>query len=226
MSGRSATRTSIPTSFVQMLTKTPLRRETRAVPYHYGRGDVRGYIRSVAVAADFGKGLRILVVDDEEVIGKVLALMLRPVGFEVEVVLDIASAKAAVAARAPDLVISDKNLPDGSGLDLIRDLVARKVDCEIMMITGYGSEESAFEAVSLGIADYLSKPFADIATVREHVRRVIDRLLERRRLESVAKSATPPTSEPRRRLRFNVELTCRFVLVDGRLSSPAFVTSL
>jgi excisionase family DNA binding protein len=103
---------------------------------------------------------RILLVDDEESIRKLLSRMLES-NYDVEVAAD---GDAAIRLlREPDahydLLISDLNMPGMDGLTLIRE--AQRIDAALpaIVITGYSTESSAIEALNLGVAGYLTKPF-------------------------------------------------------------------
>ncbi len=103
---------------------------------------------------------RILLVDDEESIRKLLSRMLEST-YDVEVAAD---GDAAIRLlREPDahydLLISDLNMPGMDGLTLIRE--AQRIDPALpaVVITGYSTESSAIEALNLGVAGYLTKPF-------------------------------------------------------------------
>jgi excisionase family DNA binding protein len=103
---------------------------------------------------------RVLLVDDEPSIRTLLARMLSTV-YDVETSFD--GENALDKLRAPgarfDLLISDLNMPGIDGLTLIRE--ARRIDAAlpVIIITGYSTESSAIEAVNLGVAAYLTKPF-------------------------------------------------------------------
>jgi excisionase family DNA binding protein len=103
---------------------------------------------------------RILLVDDEESIRRLLSRMLES-AYDVEVAPD---GEAAIRLlREPDthydLLISDLNMPGMDGLSLIRE--AQRIDSTLpaIVITGYPSESTAIEALNLGVAGYLTKPF-------------------------------------------------------------------
>jgi DNA-binding NtrC family response regulator len=123
---------------------------------------------------------RVLVVDDEQVILTVVGNLLRDEGYEVELVLCGKEALERLDAQYFDLMIVDKNLPDMSGLDLLRKIRQSQPEMESVLITGYGSLESAIEALHLGAGGYLLKPFEDITLVLTKVNELRARQLERR----------------------------------------------
>jgi diguanylate cyclase (GGDEF)-like protein len=102
--------------------------------------------------------VRILVVDDEPSILAYLKLVLEPEGYGVTTAVTLFEAREAVAAGRLDLILCDKNLPDGSGLELAEELSRAPAGCELLMMTGYASLGSAVEAMRYGVADYLQKP--------------------------------------------------------------------
>ncbi|HUG53211.1 MAG TPA: sigma-54 dependent transcriptional regulator, partial [Vicinamibacteria bacterium] len=104
----------------------------------------------------------ILLVDDEEKIVKVLGRALRGDGHECVTTTSAREARRLLAERPFDLLVVDNLMPDGNGLDLIRELSAGTPESErplIMMMTAHATVESAIEAMKLGAMDYLQKPF-------------------------------------------------------------------
>lgn len=103
---------------------------------------------------------RILLVDDEESIRKLLSRMLES-SYDVEVAPDGDAALRLL--REPDahydLMISDLNMPGMDGLTLIREAQRINPTLTAIVITGYSTESSAIEALNLGVAGYLTKPF-------------------------------------------------------------------
>ena len=124
----------------------------------------------------FGSGLSVLVVDDEPAIRKLLVKIFEMDGFTVETVGTLQEASGLCSQGRFDLVIVDKNLEDGSGILLLEQIAKESLDCETLIITGYGSLDSAVEAMRLGVGDYITKPFDHPDQVRERVRRAVDRL--------------------------------------------------
>ena len=104
-------------------------------------------------------GRSALVVDDEELIRWSLAEELRSNGFDPVVAGSLAEARELAKQCEPELCIFDVRLPDGSGVDLLRDYRARDQDLPIIMITGHGSARLALEVTEVGATDYLPKPY-------------------------------------------------------------------
>jgi DNA-binding NtrC family response regulator len=104
----------------------------------------------------------ILLVDDEEKILKTLGRALRDDAHEVVTAANRRDAQRLLAERSFDLMIIDFLMPDGTGLDVIRELASSTPEPErpaVVMMTAHGSIESAVEAMKLGARDYLQKPF-------------------------------------------------------------------
>ena len=127
-------------------------------------------------------GESILVVDDDLSLREFLSILLARDGYVVRAVASGEAAMAAVAAEWPDLVLTDLNMPGMTGLELLRELKRMAAqdgtDVEVVMVTAYGTTESAIEAMKHGAADYVMKPFNN-----EELRLVVKRALDRRELE-------------------------------------------
>ena len=102
---------------------------------------------------------RILVVDDEASIRDLLAKTLALAEYEVDVAPDGRSAMDRLRMYPYDLLIADLKMPGFDGLTLIREAKRLKPDIPVIIITGFSTESSAIEAVNLGVAGYLTKPF-------------------------------------------------------------------
>jgi two-component system KDP operon response regulator KdpE len=102
--------------------------------------------------------LKILIVDDEPPIRKLLRMGLTSQGYEV---LDAPNGKTALGllARKPDLVILDLGLPDVDGLDLLRTMRHRQENLPIVVLSSRGDEAGKVAALDLGADDYVTKPF-------------------------------------------------------------------
>src|SRR6202163_4141717 len=101
---------------------------------------------------------RILILDDEPNIGSSLRLILEREGYAVTVARTLAEAKAA-ADRA-DALMLDVRLPDGSGIDLLRQLRERDHPAPAIMISGHATIADAVEATRAGAFDFLEKPLS------------------------------------------------------------------
>ena len=102
---------------------------------------------------------RVLVVDDEESIREFLEIMLRKEGYEVTVAEDGVKALETIKKKSIDLVISDLQMPNMTGIELLKNVRDQYPELLFMMITAFGTTETAVEAMKLGAYDYITKPF-------------------------------------------------------------------
>src|SRR3989475_4240926 len=102
---------------------------------------------------------RVLVVDDEASIRDLLSKTLALAEYDVDTAPDGTSALDRMRAFNYDLLIADLKMPGMDGLTLIRQAKRIKADLPVIIITGFSTESSAIEAVNLGVAGYLTKPF-------------------------------------------------------------------
>ncbi len=111
---------------------------------------------------------RLLVIDDEPDLCTLYELTLLREGYSVETAGNVDDALHALQEGRYDLVITDMRLPDGSGLDILKHLETTQRDEKVMVITAFGSAESAVEALRAGAYDYLTKP-VDLKQFRQSV---------------------------------------------------------
>jgi len=102
---------------------------------------------------------RVLVVDDEASIRDLLSKTLALAEYDVDVSPDGRSALERMRMYPYDLLIADLKMPGMDGLTVIREAKRYKADLPVIIITGFSTESSAIEAVNLGVAGYLTKPF-------------------------------------------------------------------
>jgi two-component system KDP operon response regulator KdpE len=117
---------------------------------------------------------RILVVDDETQITRVLKTTLNTQGYEVKTAADGESGCHAVFDWLPDLVITDLSMPGMSGVELCR-AIRQRSQVPIIVLSVRGEERSKIEALDAGADDYVTKPFSVnelLARVRANLRRV------------------------------------------------------
>jgi response regulator RpfG family c-di-GMP phosphodiesterase len=133
---------------------------------------------SIAPAADT-ESARILVVDDERVIREILAEFLALEGFSVQTVEDGEKALTELRLRPYDLLITDLKMPRLSGLQLLEKIEQERLGVLTVLMTGFGTVETAIEAMKKGAYDYLLKPFKV-----EEVIHVVERALYRQRLQA------------------------------------------
>jgi two-component system response regulator AtoC len=104
------------------------------------------------------KRKRVLVIDDEKVILESLKMFLTEKGYIVESASSSAEGREKVEDLKPDIVILDIRLPDGSGLDLLKELKERDKDMPVIMITAFHDMDSTIRAIKQGAAEYITKP--------------------------------------------------------------------
>ena len=119
--------------------------------------------------------MRVLVIEDFEVLARSIATGLRREGMAVDVVLDGGEAQGRLALARYDVVVLDRDLPGVHGDEICRRIVADGLDTRILMLTASGTVSDRVEGLGLGADDYLPKPFdfAElVARVRALARRV------------------------------------------------------
>src|SRR5713226_7002999 len=102
---------------------------------------------------------RVLVVDDEQSLRKVLAATLQREGYEVQVAADGQEALLALDRDGADVVVTDLVMPKMDGLSLLRKVVAKHPDVPVIVVTAHGRVDSAVEAMKAGAFDFVTKPF-------------------------------------------------------------------
>lgn len=120
---------------------------------------------------------RLIIVDDEPVILRLLSQVFDGEGYEVVACPDGRTALDAIDVGV-DVLLTDKNLPDVGGLELLEHAKRRWPDCEVLLITGYASLDTALRAMQLDAFDYIVKPPKDIF----HVKRKVGQAFEKVRL--------------------------------------------
>lgn len=115
---------------------------------------------------------KILIVDDEMSIREVLAMLFENDGYIVELAKDVSQAKEAYESFKPDIVLSDLNMPKETGLDLLRWVQEQEKKAPFVILTAFGTTESAVEALKLGAINYVLKPFNN-----DELRLVVSRAL-------------------------------------------------
>jgi DNA-binding NtrC family response regulator len=120
---------------------------------------------------------RILVIDDEAVVCLSCLRILTADGFQVECRQDPREGLQLALTGEYDLILLDLVMPELSGLDFLKQLRAAGVSTEVMVITGYSTVQTAVDAMKLGAADYVGKPFSP-----DELRMALKKVLERSRL--------------------------------------------
>lgn len=119
-------------------------------------------------------GIQILIVDDEPEIRSLLRDCFAELGYGSTEAGDGEAATDLAAAHDYDLVVTDIRMPRKDGLELTRWLRGECPDLPIIIMSGYADFKTAQEALRLGVFDYLSKPFENLAEVKAAVRRAVE----------------------------------------------------
>lgn len=133
----------------------------------------------------------VLLVDDDATFRRVLAAELARLGFAVSDVGSGADGISEAARIEPDVVLLDLQLPDTSGLDVLRALRERCPGSEVILLTGHGSIDTAIEAIRLGAFDYVAKP-CPLDELDVRLKRAIERRALRQRTSLLERGLTPP----------------------------------
>lgn len=169
------------------------------------------------------RALRILVIDDDEHIRFAISACLEKDGHEAVTVGSIDDALTQTARRAFDLILLDIRLGTQNGLDYIKPLTEENPWARIIVMTAYGSIETAVEAMKLGAADFLSKPFdvtqLSLRTQKVSERRMLERNIDalQRTLGSFDPEADFPTANP------NFRAAIEFARRVATASSPILI---
>jgi FixJ family two-component response regulator len=122
---------------------------------------------------------RILVVDDERSMQEFLEIFFRREGFEVVTAAEVESALIAIESDDFDMVISDVQMPERSGLEVLRAVKESSPETVVIMITAFANTETAIAAMKEGAYDYITKPFK-----LDELRLVVEKALEKKLLSS------------------------------------------
>ncbi|MHB1014087.1 MAG: response regulator [Desulfurivibrionaceae bacterium] len=121
---------------------------------------------------------RLLVVDDEPIVGKRLKQVFGKIGFEIETFTDSASALAAMAEKSFDIVVTDLKMEGIDGIEVLKRVRAMNPETRVIIITGYASPDTAELAQQQGVFAFLAKPFR-----LDELKQVIYRAMEPNRAE-------------------------------------------
>jgi two-component system response regulator PilR (NtrC family) len=130
---------------------------------------------------------RILVVDDEADLRELLEITLIKMGLDVDSADCLAAARSRLMQNEYGLVLTDMRLPDGLGIELVREVSAQYRNTPIAVITAYGSTDNAVSALKAGAFDYLSKPVA-----LDQLRLMVQSALRIRKADAPAGAAAAP----------------------------------
>ncbi len=116
------------------------------------------------------KDISILIIDDEEMIVEQMCLFLSTLGYNPTGKTNPKDGMALIKARRYDLVMVDLQMPEVSGMDIVRAIKEQQVDTQIVIITGFATTDSAIDALNLGVYGYIRKPYRleEISTIVSH----------------------------------------------------------
>lgn len=109
-----------------------------------------------------------LIIDDEPDIRELLEITLMRMGIEVQTAADVTTAKRLLEANPPHLCLTDMNLPDGNGIELVQWIQQICPQTPVAVITAYGSMDTAIDSLKAGAFDFVSKP-VELPRLRELV---------------------------------------------------------
>lgn len=138
-------------------------------------------------AHDKFNGIRVLVADDEDIVRLYLEETLDDSGYLVMGVKDGQEAMTVLETGYFDIIFSDINMPFASGIDVLKFVKEKNIVCNVIVITGNASIESATEALRLGAYDYITKPFANPSDLITVVSRARSHIELKRSNESMSK---------------------------------------
>lgn len=122
---------------------------------------------------------KVLVVDDDKSIRVTISQALESAGFTVVTAVDGQHALDKLAEETDyDVVLLDMKMPGLDGMEVLRKIKEMKPLMPVIMVTGYGTVETAVEAMKLGAVDFIQKPFSP-----EEIRSIVKRVVERKKLE-------------------------------------------
>ena len=122
---------------------------------------------------------RVLIIDDDESLRKVIGYMLEEAGYDVDRAASAEEGLRLLASRRPDLVLSDIKMPKRDGIELLGDIKRIDASIPVVILTAFASVETAVEAMKRGAADYLTKPIS-----RDDLTLTVEKTLKLHRLEA------------------------------------------
>ncbi|SDX37338.1 two-component system, NtrC family, response regulator PilR [Marinobacter mobilis] len=129
-----------------------------------------------------------LIVDDEPDIRELLEITLSRMGIQTQTAPDVSTAKKLLQETAPQLCLTDMNLPDGDGIELVKWIQTHSPNTPVAVITAYGSMDAAIQSLKAGAFDFVSKP-VELSRLRELVNSAL-------KLSPAAESEDTPGDDP------------------------------
>jgi len=153
---------------------------------------------------------KILLIDDEPDILRVLAMSLRADGYEVITAASGEAGLAAFDAQAPDIVLVDIKMPGMDGIEVLQEVKAKETLTEVIIITGHGDVDNAVEALKSGASDFINKPVRD-ATLGVALKRAAEKLAIRRRLRDHTRELEARVEAATRALKRQAQFQARLI---------------
>ncbi len=167
--------------------------------------------------------LKILIVDDEQHIRKVLALLVKEAGYLPIECIDGPSALKSIRMGPPEAVLLDLRMPGMDGMEVLREIKVLDPDLPVIIITANANIHGSVAAMRYGAHDYLSKPFEHEEVIRIIRRAVAERLLKRR-LQNVSAHLDDILSLPK--MMGSSEVVARLIADVNRVSRSDFTVVL
>jgi len=163
--------------------------------------------------------MKILLVDDEPGIRKVLGIYLQDAGYEVHTADNGFEGSRMVEEIKPDIVLTDIKMPGTSGLDLLKFIKAQEFDTEVIMITGHGDFKLAMESLKMDAVDFITKPI-DNDILEIALKRATDRLNATRTIKKYTRDLESLVKEKTHKLAASEKKYARLFN-----ESPSFITT-
>ena len=152
---------------------------------------------------------KILLIDDEEAIVRLLAMSLRADGYEVVTAMNGEEGVAVFKEASPEVVLTDIKMPGMDGIEVLKTVKTLNPDIEVIIITGHGDIDSAIEALKYGASDFINKPIRE-AALSIALRRAEEKLDIRHKLKeytvNLEQKVEAATGELRRKSGFLAQL--------------------
>ena len=118
--------------------------------------------------------IKILIIDDEIDVCTFFRRLLQKKGYDISIAVNGVEAASFIREGSFNVAMVDLKLPDTDGLSLLQQIKNLQPNCEVIIMTGYGTTRTAVKAIQLGAFDYLEKPFENIDEVEELIQKAID----------------------------------------------------
>ena len=143
---------------------------------------------------------RILIVDDEEIIVRLLSMSLRSDGYETITAFNGEQGLAVFKSESPDIVVTDIKMPGMDGLELLKKIKEIDIETEVIIVTGHGDIDSTITALQYGVSDFINKPVRDEALAIA-LERAKAKIHIRERLEEYTKNLEQKIAEATKEIR-------------------------